>query len=154
MSIFRSAGCVLLRVVFSTSYLLQFWTPHAAVHNPHSWRWTYRCPKHVQLFMIINHNCCIKLVPLVIFSTFSLNSALDGGEGTTRRPGRFNPEKTQYPLYRGADKSLARPTSQYILFDVDNISFDASPVIYINSTKISPIKIINRIYENQNLLSL
>jgi len=26
----------------------------------------YRCPKHVDLFMIINHNCCIKLVPLVI----------------------------------------------------------------------------------------
>ena len=28
---------------------------------------TYRCPKHLELFMIINHNCCIKLVPLVIF---------------------------------------------------------------------------------------
>jgi len=27
----------------------------------------YRCPKHVELFTIINHNCCIKLVPLVIF---------------------------------------------------------------------------------------
>ena len=27
--------------------------------------------------------------------------------------------------YRGADKSLARPTSQYILFDGENISFDA-----------------------------
>jgi len=37
------------------------------VHNLHSWRWTYRCPKHVELFMIIYHNCCIKLVPLVIF---------------------------------------------------------------------------------------
>ena len=36
--------------------------------------------------------------------------------------------------YRGADKSLARPTSRYILFDVQNISFDASLVIYINST--------------------
>ena len=45
----------------------QCWTPHAAVHNLHSWRWTYRCPKHVELFMIINHNCCIKMVPLVIF---------------------------------------------------------------------------------------
>ena len=33
--------------------------------------------------------------------------------------------------YRGADKSLARPTSQYILFDGENISFDASLVIYI-----------------------
>ena len=51
-------------------------------------------------------------------------------------------------MYRGADKSLARPTSRCILFDGENISFDASLVIYIyiNST--------NRIYENQNLLSL
>jgi len=57
-------------------------------------------------------------------------------------------------LYSGADKSLARPTSRYILFDGENISFDASPVIYINSTNIPPIMIINRIYETQNLLSL
>ena len=54
----------------------------------------------------------------------------------------------------GADKSLARPTSGYILFDGANISFDASLVIYINSTNIPPIMIINRIYETQNLLSL
>ena len=33
--------------------------------------------------------------------------------------------------YRGSDKSLARPTSQCILFDGENISFDASLVIYI-----------------------
>ena len=32
--------------------------------------------------------------------------------------------------YRSADKSLARPTSRYILFDGENISFDASLVIY------------------------
>ena len=25
------------------------------------------CPKHVEIFMIINYNCCNKLVPLVIF---------------------------------------------------------------------------------------
>ena len=56
--------------------------------------------------------------------------------------------------YRGADKSLARPTSRCILFDGDNISFDASLVIYINRTYIPPIMIINRIYEHQNLLSL
>ena len=31
----------------------------------------------------------------------------------------------------GADKSLARPTSRYILFDGENISFDASLVLYI-----------------------
>ena len=56
--------------------------------------------------------------------------------------------------YRSADKSLARPTSRCILFDDENISFDASLVIYINSTNIPPIVIINRIYETQNLLSL
>ena len=52
--------------------------------------------------------------------------------------------------------SLARPTSRCILFDGENISFDASLVIrvYINSTNIPPIMIINRIYETQNLLSL
>jgi len=55
---------------------------------------------------------------------------------------------------RGADKSLARPTFRCILFDGENISFDASLVIYINSTNIPPIMIINRIYETQNLLSL
>ena len=57
-------------------------------------------------------------------------------------------------MYSGADKSLARPTSQCILFDGENISFDASLVIYINSTNIPPVMIINRIYETQNLLSL
>jgi hypothetical protein len=34
-------------------------------------------------------------------------------------------------IYRGADKSLALPDSRFILFDGDNISFDASLVIYI-----------------------
>ena len=56
--------------------------------------------------------------------------------------------------YRVTDKSLARPTSRCILFDGENISFDASLVIYINSTNIPPIMIINMIYEYQNLLSL
>jgi hypothetical protein len=55
---------------------------------------------------------------------------------------------------RGADKSLARPTSRCILFDGENISFDASLVIYINSKNILPIMNINRIYETQKLLSL
>ena len=52
-------------------------------------------------------------------------------------------------LYRSANKSLARPTSWYILFDGENISFDASLVkrVYINSINIPPIMIINRIYE-------
>jgi hypothetical protein len=59
-------------------------------------------------------------------------------------------------LYRVADKSLARPTSRYILLDGESISFDASLVIhtYIYSTNIPPIMVINRICENQNLLSL
>ena len=39
-------------------------------------------------------------------------------------------------------------------FDDENISFDASLVIFINSTNIPPIMMINKIYENQNLLSL
>jgi len=50
---------------------------------------------------------------------------------------------------RGAGKSLARPTSRCILFDVEITSFDASLVIYINSTNIPPIMIINRIYEKK-----
>jgi len=37
---------------------------------------------------------------------------------------------SQVCMYRSADKSLARPTSRYILFDGDNISFDVSLVIY------------------------
>jgi hypothetical protein len=57
-------------------------------------------------------------------------------------------------MYWDADKSLARPTSWCILFDGENILFDASLVIYIYNTNILPIMIINRIYENQNLLSL
>ena len=57
-------------------------------------------------------------------------------------------------MYRSADKSLARPTSRCILFDGENISFDAILFIYTNSINIPPIMIINRIYENQNLLSL
>jgi hypothetical protein len=55
---------------------------------------------------------------------------------------------------QGADKSLVRPNSRCILFDGENISFDASLVIYINSTNISPVMSINRVYEHQNLLSL
>ena len=60
----------------------------------------------------------------------------------------------EFSQYRGADKSLARPTLRRILFDGENISFDASIVIYINNINIPPIMIINRIYETQNLLSL
>jgi hypothetical protein len=34
-------------------------------------------------------------------------------------------------MYGGADKSLAQPTSRFILCDGENISFDVSLVIYI-----------------------
>jgi len=73
------------------------------------------------------------------------------GEACIRRPW---PTGHYGAMYRGADKSLARPTSRCILFHGENISFDANLVIYINSTNIPPIMIINRIYETQNLLSL
>jgi hypothetical protein len=38
---------------------------------------------------------------------------------------------SQHNACRGADQSLARPTSRCILFDGENIAFDASLVIYI-----------------------
>ena len=60
--------------------------------------------------------------------------------------------KVSWPYVSMFDKSLARLTSRCILFDSENISFDASLVIY--STNIPPIMIINKIYETQNLLSL
>ena len=41
-----------------------------------------------------------------------------------------------------------------ILFDGENISFDVSLVIYINSINIPPIMIRKMIYEHQNFLSL
>jgi hypothetical protein len=39
-----------------------------------------------------------------------------------------------------------------VLFDGENISFDASLVMYINNISIPPIVIMNRMYENQKLL--
>jgi hypothetical protein len=53
----------------------------------------------------------------------------------------------------GADKSLTRPNSGCILFDGNNNRL-MLVLLYINSTYIPPIMIINRIYENQHLLSL
>ena len=57
-------------------------------------------------------------------------------------------------MYRGADKPLARPTSRCIMFDGENISFDASLAIYTNSTNIPPIMIINKIYETQSSVAV
>ena len=48
------------------SSLLQWWTQYAVKYNLYSWRWAYRCLKHVEILMIINHNYYIMLVPLVI----------------------------------------------------------------------------------------
>jgi len=62
----------------------------------------------------------------------------------------------EYFFYRGADKSLARPASQCILFLVRIFHLMLVLLyiyIYINSTNIPPIMIINRMYETQNLLS-
>ena len=59
--------------------------------------------------------------------------------------GLFWHDRWHFNKYQGPDKYLARPTSRYILFDGENISSDASLVIYINSTNIPPIMIINRI---------
>ena len=57
-------------------------------------------------------------------------------------------------FYKGADKSLARPTSQCILFDGDNISFDASTVRYINIASIPPIMIINRTSKSKSSVTV
>jgi hypothetical protein len=69
--------------------------------------------------------------------------------------GKFN-SKVEPPL---GTECVRLSSVQYILFDGENISFDASLVlyniyIYINSTNIPPIMITNRIYEHQDLLSL
>jgi hypothetical protein len=53
-------------------------------------------------------------------------------------------------MYTSAGSSISAIIS--ILFDGENISFDASLVMYINNTSIPPIMIMNRMYENQNLL--
>jgi hypothetical protein len=42
----------------------------------------------------------------------------------------------------------------FVLFDGENISFEASLVMYINRTSIPPTMIINRMYENQNVLCI
>jgi hypothetical protein len=73
----------------------------------------------------------------------------------TKQPASWlKPTEKLQQYYRGGDKSLARPTSRCILLNGKNISFDASLVLNIYSTNIPRIMIINRIYENQNLLSL
>ena len=85
----------------------------------------------------------------------NLNSCISQNESfTIAKLIQYSLWSIYFVFTRGADKSLARPTSRCILFDGENISFDASLVIYINSNNIPPTMIINRIYETQNLLSL
>jgi hypothetical protein len=56
--------------------------------------------------------------------------------------------------YQGADKSLAQPISRCILFDGENISFDASLAIYIKSINIPAIMIINRIRTSKSSVAV
>jgi len=55
-----------------------------------------------------------------------------------------------YCIFNRAGSSINVAIS--ILFGGENISFDASLVVYINNTNIPPIMIIIRMYENQNIL--
>ena len=102
-----------------------------AVTQPFSWLLTSRCAD----FYVVNDGPQNVCVPWIFTELQSIP----------------RPKKkiwTQWfkwnPAYQGADKSLARPTSRCILFDCENISFDAS-LVYIYSTDIPPIMIINRI---------
>jgi hypothetical protein len=91
---------------------------------------------------------------VVIFFHINLFRDVKETIGKFKGPNMFTSQAISLIVsYRSADKSLARPTSRCILFDGENISFDASLVIYINSNNIPPIMIVNKIYENQNLLS-
>jgi hypothetical protein len=42
---------------------------YSVASNLCSWRWAYRWPKHVEIFTIINLNCCIKLVHLITLNS-------------------------------------------------------------------------------------
>ena len=63
-------------------------------------------------------------------STLITGQFMDDGSGN-RNPAvtGFHFACTSIVLNRGADKFLARPTSRCLLFDGENISFDASLVI-------------------------
>ena len=72
---------------------------------------------------------------------------------TDKRPILYNDALPT--TYSGADKSLARPTYRFIFLMVKIFLFMLVLFyIYINSTNIPPIMIINRIYVTQSLLSL
>jgi hypothetical protein len=62
-------------------------------------------------------------------------SSFPGGKGSGPGTNHQSPSSAKVTekvgLYRVALKSLVRPTSRCILFDGENIAFDASFVIYI-----------------------
>jgi hypothetical protein len=64
-----------------------------------------------------------------ISENFTANESSDIYWKTVRVKKNFYTNSSN--LYRGADKSLARPTSRYILFYGENIYFDTGLVLYI-----------------------
>jgi hypothetical protein len=66
-----------------------------------------------------------------VFKTSLVVGRVTSASGHVPTAGAFDKSAKNCEMYRGADKSLARPTSRCILFDGENISFDASLVIYI-----------------------
>jgi hypothetical protein len=119
---------------------------HCEFCNETGWRFLKRLKSSNVSELFINYSRIKSLLQILITNTYFLHNY------------QFNNFLPTLWLYRGADKSLARPTSRCILFDGENISFDDSLVIYtyiyIYSANIPSIMIINRIYEHQNLLSL
>jgi hypothetical protein len=112
------------------------WYIHACMHT---YIYHIYIHTHTHIHMLILHLCVHTYIIHIYIHTYSYIYVYI---------------HTHAHKYRGADKSLTRPTSRCILFDGENISFDASLVIYVNSISIPPIMIINGIYENQSLLSL
>ena len=56
---------------------------------------------------------------------------MGGGEQPKEKLSVLRQIRNNSAIYWGAGKSLARPTSRRILFDGENISFDASLVLFI-----------------------
>jgi hypothetical protein len=145
LSVWYSLTTVQCESMLVLSTVLYSWQLHAGQQQYQSAHW---CVWIGRIVMWTRHDIvlcvhCLSFYYWLVFCVLSLLLHLDAsktGSGLL--------------IYRGADKSLARPTSRCILFDGKNISFNASLVIYLNSTNIPPIIIINWTNEHQNLLSL
>ena len=90
----------------------KFVSNSAVTYNQYSWRWAYRRLKHVEIFMIINHNFCIKLVPLVIFVYDARSHIRQNFNWSTF----FNDSKTVSAnnlLLNGTDSLLTDTTNSY-----------------------------------------